>query len=148
MSYLASERAQVAEQLAAWLLSQRRGRALLLWLRYRRRRATAITLARTADWLRRTRAVDRWAAFVRGAHALYAVTLTLSSAAPRLARQRRARRQRRAWAILHRGWSVTRRLAVALPKMTQARAHAALRRVLKALRVLAALRGGARSMAD
>ena len=45
--YFASERAQAAEQFAAWLLSQRRGRALLLWSRYRRRRTTAITLVRT-----------------------------------------------------------------------------------------------------
>ena len=44
--YFASERAQAAEQLAAWLLLQRRGRALLLWLRYRRWRTTAIALVR------------------------------------------------------------------------------------------------------
>ena len=45
--YFASERAQATEQLAAWLFEQRRGRALLLWSRYRRRRTTAITLVRT-----------------------------------------------------------------------------------------------------
>ena len=93
-------------------------------------------MVRTADWLRCTRAVDRWASVAQGAHDTYAITLTLSSAAPRLAKLRRARRLRQAWGTLHRGWSVVRRLGVARPKLARGRTHAALRRVLTVLRVL------------
>ena len=146
--YLSDERAQASEQFAAWRLSQGRGRALLQWLRHRRRVTTATAMVRTADWLRCTRAVDRWASVAQGAHDTYAITLTLSSAAPRLAKLRRARRLRQAWGTLHRGWSVVRRLSVARPKLARGRTHASLRRVLKVLRVLVALRGGAQRMAD